>query len=449
MAEENQSQNPANEADPPSGDQPDTQAGAKSAKTPSSDGDGACESNPANQAAAPVATAETRPKLSREMHLWEYRWVRDLLIILAVVIVGYILWQARPVLLPVVLAMALAYVLNPLVKWLERKGISRFNSSLIIVLSFIVLLLGSLAVIVPLLIIQIWNLISRVPDQFDNVSAEYGLRWDEVIADVMTSLRQTTDEFIKTLGTDGKAAAEQLGNIDYTLVTQILSAIGQWLINTIGWSFGMASYIGLALVIVLFCFFYFSWRFDAVVQWLAGFVPPRHKIEVAKVAIRMDRAIAAWFRGRLLQSLIVGVILCVGWYFCGLDSWLVLGVIGGALNFIPYAAVLIWPVAIALMIMGHHSEVSLLTFFGLWYLILAPTLVYVIAQINDNWVVEPILQGQATDLDPVTVLIAVLIGGALAGFLGLLLAIPTAACLKILATDVILPRARQYVQSIK
>lgn len=449
MAEENQSQNPANEADPPAGDQPETQAGAASAKTPSSDGDGACESNPANQAEAPVSTAETRPKLSREMHLWEYRWVRDLLIILAVVIVGYILWQARSVLLPVVLAMALAYVLNPLVKWLERKGISRFNSSLIIVLSFIVLLLGSLAVIVPLLINQIYGLVYNVPSQFNDISSKYDIRWDETLTQLYETVKRGAIDFARFVGSDGKVAAEQLGNIDYTVATRVVTTVTSWLADTIIWTINLTTYVFLALVIVLFCFFYFSWRFDAMVQWLAGFVPPRHKVEVAKVAKRMDRAIAAWFRSRLLQSLIVAVILCVGWYFCGLDSFLVLGLIGGALNFIPYAAVLIWPVAIALMIMGHHSEVSLLTFFGLWYLILAPTLVYVIAQINDNWVVEPILQGQATDLDPVTVLIAVLIGGALAGFLGLLLAIPTAACLKILATDVILPRARQYVQSIK
>jgi predicted PurR-regulated permease PerM len=75
--------------------------------------------------------------------------------------------------------------------------------------------------------------------------------------------------------------------------------------------------------------------------------------------------------------------------------------------------------------------------------------VYLIAQLADGWLVEPVVQGKATNLDPLTVMLAVIIGGSLAGLLGMLLAIPFAACGKILAREVILPELRQFAEGIK
>ena len=83
----------------------------------------------------------------------------------------------------------------------------------------------------------------------------------------------------------------------------------------------------------------------------------------------------------------------------------------------------------------------------LWWAILGPTLVYGVGQGLDAWVIEPVVQGQATDLDALTVLLVVLAGGAVAGLLGLLLAIPVAACIKILWHEVAGPRLRAIARA--
>ena len=79
-------------------------------------------------------------------------------------------------------------------------------------------------------------------------------------------------------------------------------------------------------------------------------------------------------------------------------------------------------------------------------MVIFPTVVYLLAQALDGWVMEPIVQGRATNLDPLTVLLAVLIGGTLAGLLGMLAAIPVAACIKILGQEVMVPRLRRYAE---
>jgi predicted PurR-regulated permease PerM len=109
------------------------------------------------------------------------------------------------------------------------------------------------------------------------------------------------------------------------------------------------------------------------------------------------------------------------------------------LNLIPFAAVIGFLAALVLVLVDTAAGGA---GFGIWTLIW-PTAVYVFAQGLDGWVVEPLVQGKATDLDPVSVLIAVMVGGALAGLLGMLIAIPTAACIKILSREVILPRLRK------
>jgi len=81
--------------------------------------------------------------------------------------------------------------------------------------------------------------------------------------------------------------------------------------------------------------------------------------------------------------------------------------------------------------------------FSIWAVFVAPSLAYLVVQALDGWVVEPLVQGRATNLDPLSVLLAVLVGGALAGLAGMLVAIPVAACAKILGQEVVVPRLRE------
>ncbi len=160
-----------------------------------------------------------------------------------------------------------------------------------------------------------------------------------------------------------------------------------------------------------------------------------------KLLSEMDQAIGAFFRGRLLIALLMSVMLGAGWFWVGMPYWILLGLGAGLLSLIPYAASLIWPFAILLkyldMSMGSSGTDNY------WMQVLVwPSAVYLGVQIIEGWILTPWVQSQSTDLSAATILLVVLIGGALGGVLGLILAIPFAACLKILAKELIIPRIR-------
>ena len=112
--------------------------------------------------------------------------------------------------------------------------------------------------------------------------------------------------------------------------------------------------------------------------------------------------------------------------------------ITGILTIIPYASLIGWPLAIALKYLDVLSSNA--GGFDLMTIVIWPSLAYLLVQFIESWLLTPWVQSQSMDMNAVTVLIVVFIGGALGGFYGLLLAIPIAACLKILAQELVLPR---------
>ena len=209
-------------------------------------------------------------------------------------------------------------------------------------------------------------------------------------------------------------------------------------VGVLGSAISLGTYLVVSGVIVLFCFFYFSWKLPEMAAWFVPYIPESSRQRTLELTARMDRTVSAFVRGRLIQVAVITTVLSTGWYICGVPYWLLLGVLGGVLNLIPYAAVIAWPVAVLLAVLDLATQGQ---FSWLWAVIL-PSVVYFIAQGLDGWIVEPMVQGQATDLDPLTVMLVVLLGASVAGLLGMLLAIPTAACVKILASELLLPRLR-------
>src|SRR5690606_15399490 len=119
---------------------------------------------------------------------------------------------------------------------------------------------------------------------------------------------------------------------------------------------------------------------------------------------KMAHSVSGFIRGRLIQATVVGVVLSVGWspLFADVPYWLLLGMGAGFLNLIPYAAVVAWPLAVGL---AWLDTVSGAATFSVWHVVVWPSAVYVLAQSLDGWVVEPLVQGKATNLDPLTVLL--------------------------------------------
>ena len=413
-----------------------------------------------------------------------------------------LIYAIRSVLLPLVIALGLAYIFNPIVTWMHRRlKLPRWAGTGVVFIAacWIVLILSLL--ILPPLISQGIGLIDQAkqyPEKISRIVQEQSARQNATLpqspgtesnkdnssetvqadtdatdkaADTTTDQETSTDNQVadanaidsdepevattkteegliddlrimidEALGPERAAellaqAADWFATLDWGKTTSVVMSSLDVGVGVVGSAISLTSYIALSAVIIAFCFFFFSWKLDKIIAWFIPLIPAKYRSEVLGVMVQMDKSIAAFIRGRLIQAAVMAFVLSVGWWLAGVPSWLLLGILSGALNLIPFAAVIGFAIALLLAVIDSFAGGT----FSIWVLIW-PTAVYVLAQSLDGWVVEPIVQGKATDLDPVSVLVAVMIGGALAGLLGMLIAIPTAACIKILSKEVILPR---------
>jgi predicted PurR-regulated permease PerM len=374
--------------------------------------------------------------MTHDKHLWELRWVRDLAILIAVVVLLLLVYQVRAIAAPIVVGFGLAYVFNPLVKWLHQTTRwPRWAGAVVVMTTAAVVILGIGLLTVPMLIEQIGDLLGKLHGY-----AQWALER------AAPHLKQAGEAAQSRMNDDQQQLIDQLRHIDLATVRNVIFKaldLGVGAVGAVGEAFSVITYLGLASVIVAFCFFFFSWKFDTIIDWFKPLVPKSTQRKTFEVIRKMDRCIAAFIRGRLIQSLVMGLVLSIGWKLADVPYWLLLGMGCGVLNLIPFAAVFGCGVALILAVVDHLSGGAGWS----WMVLVWPAVVYLVAQSLDGWVVEPLVQGQATNLDPLTVMLVVIIGGSLAGLLGMLLAIPVAACVKIACQEVLLPKWRQFAES--
>ena len=146
-----------------------------------------------------------------------------------------------------------------------------------------------------------------------------------------------------------------------------------------------------------------------------------------------------------MVSFIMGLMFSVGWWLVDVPYAFVLGMTTGALSTVPFVGGLGAPIAIGLAVLAR-LELPEVERAAWWMPVALPAAVFALVSAIEGWVLLPLIAGRATRLDPVTIVVAVLAGGALLGVYGMLLAIPLAACLKILVIRVVLPRLRAWTR---
>jgi predicted PurR-regulated permease PerM len=178
-----------------------------------------------------------------------------------------------------------------------------------------------------------------------------------------------------------------------------------------------------------------------VLAFWEGLIPEKRRGRAFDLLAQMDRVIAGFVRGRLTICGVMIVVHTVGYALIGVPAPLVIGPLVGVLTIVPYAAGALG-IPLAMLLLWIEPPTG---FRGEWWWILgSPLVVTGIVQLLDDYVLTPRIQGQATRMDTPTILFASIAGGVLAGFYGILLAIPVAACLKILLEAVFWPRFRAW-----
>ena len=372
--------------------------------------------------------ADKHPPKARYVwqRLW-FQWVLGTLVFflfLSFVIppIFWLITKLSPVLTPVLLGLGLAYIFSPLMNWAERRHNMKRPVTAGLVLGGVVLVLS---ITIPIIIINVVQQISLFADNAP-AYAQTVLGW---FNSDTKEVSERIEAFINSLDwtqLDAQAAQKALGISAGVLFT--------------GLSF--LSYAAIFILVTAFCFFIFSWRLEGLKQWFGDFIPKPYRSETQRILGMMDETVSAIVRGRLIQSLVVMIVLSVGWWLADVPYFLLLGILGGALNLLPFAAVISWPLAVILAVVDSASGGGM----AIVMAIIWPTVVYVIAQSLDGWVIEPLVQGKATGMDALTVLLVVLAGGALLGLLGVVLAVPVAACIKILSQELLLPKARAFAE---
>jgi predicted PurR-regulated permease PerM len=167
-------------------------------------------------------------------------------------------------------------------------------------------------------------------------------------------------------------------------------------------------------------------------QGMAAMIPPASRDRVAPALTEVRRIVAGFVRARLLVSTAVGILATIGLWAVHMPFWLLLGVVVGVANLIPMLGSWIGGIPVAL--------VALLTKPPSYLLVVLP--IIVVAHLIDGWILSPLVLRETTDLHPVVILLAVLVGAETLGFWGILAAIPVAGVLSFLLREWILPRIR-------
>jgi predicted PurR-regulated permease PerM len=325
------------------------------------------------------------------------RQLRFWLVSLVIFLVA--LYFLRDVLLPFAAGMAIAYLLDPLCDRLERWGLSRTMATTIITVVFLVLLILVVLLLVPLFAGQVTRLAALLPDVFE-------------------ALRGFVARALETI--EAKLDAELLSRLRSGLADSASRMIS-WLTDAasglIGGGVALVNLLSL-IVITPVVTFYLLRDWDVIVARVDSWLPRQYQEEIREQARAVDRTLAGFVRGQGMVCLILGIFYAAGLTLAGLEYGLVVGLSAGLLSFIPFVGSIIG----LLLSVG----LALLQFDEILRIVIVAAIFFVGQALEGNFL-TPKLVGDKVGLHPVWVIFALLAGGALFGFLGVLLALPTAS----------------------
>ena len=326
------------------------------------------------------------------------------------------LYVFSSVLLPFVAGMAVAYLLDPVCDRLEKLGMGRMWATLTILLGFIFILVLFFILLLPILGNQLAAFLENFPDLVQRLQA---LLSEYFPANLASLAGLTPDDLQSSMS---------------NLIGQGAAFVGK-LAQSI-WSGGQALLSILSLfVITPVVAFYLLLDWDHMVERIDSWLPRDHLGEIRGLAREMDGAVAGFVRGQVSVCVILGAFYAVSLALVGLNFGLLIGMGAGLVSFIPFVGA-----GLGFIL---SVGVAIVQFWPEWPWILAVGAVFAVGQFLEGNVLQPKLVGDSTGLHPVTLMFALFAFGYLFGFVGMLVAVPAAAMIGVLARFGL----RQYLAS--
>ncbi len=317
----------------------------------------------------------------------------------AALLAAWFLWQVRGGLYPFVIAFLLAYILNPAVDWLVARGLKRAWAIALLYLALFSIVIVGGSRLIPLLVRELESFGRELP--LMTAKGEellYAIQWQYQHSALPPSLRVSIDEGLVSL----QAAAQGL-------IATVVAAI-----------LGLLSHI-IGLVISPVLAFYLLHDWHELSEAALGLLPARWRQEAVLVGRDVDKVLAGVIRGQLTVAVIVGLLVSVGLELLGVRFALIIGILAGLLDIIPYFGAFIGAapaVTVALL------ESPLLA--------LKVALLFLVIHQTEGTIIGPKIIGENADLHPLTVIFCLFVGEELAGLAGMLLGVPVAGVAKVL-----------------
>ncbi|PTT57496.1 MULTISPECIES: AI-2E family transporter [unclassified Stenotrophomonas] len=336
------------------------------------------------------------------------QFLRRLKYVLAALAVGWVIWLLGPILTPFVLALALAWLGDPLVDRIEATGRSRNTGVVLVFVAMILLITAALLILVPMIERQIATLVAAIP-QAQQWLMQTGIPWFEQKTGLEIMQWMDPDRLIEWV----RSHWQQAGGFAKTFFGYVSRS-----------GFTMVTWVVNILLLPILAF-YFLRDWDKLVERVASMIPRNHIGTITKLARESDEVLGAFIRGQFLVMIALGVVYAAGLSLVGLKLGLLIGLVAGLISFIPYLG------ATTGIVMAIGAALVQAQGFDLKLLILVGV-VFTVGQLLESYVLTPRIVGDKIGLHPVAVIFAVMAGGQLFGFLGMLLALPVAAVSNVL-----------------
>ncbi|MFT6287392.1 MAG: putative PurR-regulated permease PerM [Halieaceae bacterium] len=328
----------------------------------------------------------------------------------ALLFFGALIYLLQPILLPFVLGALIAYLGDPLADYLERRSMSRTVAVVLVFLFFTCLTIIGLLIAIPMALQQLDALLAKIPEiyvwftrtaipwlqQRLSVPAAHlpAIDWSGQLADNWQSLGKVTASTLKKI--TGSSAGLLLGLANLALVPVVA--------------------------------FYLMRDWDRLLEKTLNILPRAWQDSVSGMVGEADEVVSAFIRGQLLVMCALGLMYSTGLWLVGMQLALLLGLIAGLASIVPYLG---FVVGISASLVAAYAQT------GDWTTMALVALVFVVGQLVESMVLTPILVGDRIGLHPVAVIFALMAGGQLAGFVGVLIALPVGAVLMVFARHAI------------
>lgn len=324
-----------------------------------------------------------------------------------VVLFVVVLWLLHDILLPFVVGAAVAYFFNPVVARLQTWGLSRTLATATTTVFAVILVIGVIVAVLPPLVGQAQHLIAKAPEYITRATAR--------LQPLVEPLRE---KFGGVLGLGTGTAAEDLQSEAAKWSGEALGFVGGLLASLARRGVAIINLLGL-LFITPVVTFYLLRDWERLLGNLDHWLPRENADTIRQLAHDSDAAIAGYVRGQALVCLCLALIYSIGLSLAGLEFGFVIGLIAGMISFIPFVGTMVG----AVLALG----MALAQFPPDWIGVAKVGVVFLIGHLLESNFLSPKLVGDRVGLHPVWIMFALLAGGALFGFVGVLIAVPVAA----------------------